>query len=1280
MSTLQVASTSKGTRHSRARTRESSNVTGSEVEDEEDDDDELRESTTVPVRPETTKGRRGGKNEETLYSMDEEQAILKFYNIKSFDVNDWDLDPLEIGIELMAALQGGAADQNATSSPELAGLPTNVRTRGKNGRGAIGVNMVSVKNIDSSDPIGIKQSIFGKTRPQMIDMDIYQRILVSHKNFDPKVFLKAVHNTTSYRDITDIGCRNLQYSIDKRAEVMKDLVKQHFAKFVNAKSTIDSFYDEMKTNNLISSESQGLAPYVKSLDGLAAAAKNVYSPMIERKEKADKIRTALSLLDQWKFFFNLPSSLLESIKKENYDAAVRDYNKGKYLMTSSFSTVRADRPTQASATDSARESKMKLSTGILNDVAENVNQEQPSIPQQTPVAPVSSANTKSNNAAAANSLLPEAHRDVFQHVWKEVENITENFRKKLFNDLRNSNQPLDVQERVLKYLVDLNPEQDPVWFYLNNQHDTIIHKLLAVYEEHLEQMDDLKQSYYATLRAPSASIPLPKPHYLGSLPSSVDQLKDEGEEEPQGTQSVQRSRLKSTAHKNLFSTLDGALMIRRTERWTLVQFQRAVGSVHTKEFESAFLEEYDLQAWKSTLKVVKSLGKILTASMQDFWRLCKIFSEDRIQKTQSNVQTSTVPAHKGKRRADVKRMMHCQTMIRQIVELYSTLLGHCFHLQTPLAELKKPSPMRTGSTQGQTTNLENVLSPRATIAVTGPSVPVTSNSVDGLLVHESGSSLQLAKNVQTYKESMAMISTLPSVSAPLKWHGTFLAVSHPLMASHWAAKIMKELSQIYDEIKNHRVGGGTLIEERVLRCVGDVANNIKKRCVEVVCEGMTLESRKFNEYEEFLFDIDQRDSILSKARDSSPVRPSPAAKSNAANFAEEDLTQDSTQCIKLYYRFLKITLNALYKVAAAPVCSQLPPPTEQNSFHLLPANQTALLIFGVHDEPSGGLKNSAPIAYHYDTPPASSIVPQQILDQIVSFVSNSFCELLDGLEWLATRWVAPSGMSSTTDTTSSTTLWDESRLEEIMIPPHKKFHGEGIGGLVGAIASDESNTHSKKRAHIGKIIVDKKGKAIDTQIRPYCYEILMSLVMVHAEVSDASQNLVKHVISSLLHSLALDLLQSFRGVDRFSEMGAMQATLETEFIHQTLSIYETPQTMQVFSLIYGVIQENTAKVVAETSSPSKAVATTKEEGVELVKQYLLKAKQSTWMQFLCFRDDGDGVEFKSETQIEPKEEEKEAPVGPKYLLAAVQSEGDYSGNRLSGVDFARLSVVPPPKK
>jgi hypothetical protein len=46
-------------------------------------------------------------------------------------------------------------------------------------------------------------------------------------------------------------------------------------------------------------------------------AEQVYGPVVERRQRVEKVRSTLYILQRYRFLFNLPSSLLESIKQVN---------------------------------------------------------------------------------------------------------------------------------------------------------------------------------------------------------------------------------------------------------------------------------------------------------------------------------------------------------------------------------------------------------------------------------------------------------------------------------------------------------------------------------------------------------------------------------------------------------------------------------------------------------------------------------------------------------------------------------------------------------------------------------------------------------------------------------------------------------------------------------------------------------------------------------------------------------------------------------------------------
>jgi exocyst complex component 2 len=103
------------------------------------------------------------------------------------------------------------------------------------------------------------------------------------------------------------------------------------------------------------------------------------------------------------------------------------------------------------------------------------------------------------------------------------------------------------------------------------------------------------------------------------------------------------------------------------------------------------------------------------------------------------------------------------------------------------------------------------------------------------------------------------------------------------------------------------------------------------------------------------------------------------------------------------------------------------------------------------------------------------------------------------------------------------------------------------------------------------------------------------------------------VITSLVESFSADLLSSFRKVPSFCMGGMLQATLEVEFLHQTLGGNVSKAAGDTLQAVYGTIEK--AYVGAG--------------GVDLelgkVKGLLQHSRASTKYVYSCFRNGRKGV-------------------------------------------------------
>lgn len=146
--------------------------------------------------------------------------------------------------------------------------------------------------------------------------------------------------------------------------------------------------------------------------------------------------------------------------------------------------------------------------------------------------------------------------------------------------------------------------------------------------------------------------------------------------------------------------------------------------------------------------------------------------------------------------------------------------------------------------------------------------------------------------------------------------------------------------------------------------------------------------------------------------------------------------------------------------------------------------------------------------------------------------------------------------------------------------------------------------------------VDWRGMPSPGDVHPYIYEALLALVQVHAQVQSVAKSLVNRTISALLESLTLVVLDAFRQVPSFGMGGMLQATLEIEFVHQTLGAFVSPKAEATLKEIYETIS---SKYTGSSAGQGEADKVRMQRELEQVKKTLMSRRRTTALEFLCFR-------------------------------------------------------------
>lgn len=133
----------------------------------------------------------------------------------------------------------------------------------------------------------------------------------------------------------------------------------------------------------------------------------------------------------------------------------------------------------------------------------------------------------------------------------------------------------------------------------------------------------------------------------------------------------------------------------------------------------------------------------------------------------------------------------------------------------------------------------------------------------------------------------------------------------------------------------------------------------------------------------------------------------------------------------------------------------------------------------------------------------------------------------------------------------------------------------------------------------------------DRDPSPYVFAVLLDLVIVHTEASTTSHPLTPRILRALFEATTTALIATFRSpaLPAVSLPQLMQATLDVEFMAQTLAAYTTDAASQVQTDIYQVLDQKT----------DNAARVRLQEELGSLRATLKRLREGTKVQFLCFR-------------------------------------------------------------
>ena len=130
-----------------------------------------------------------------------------------------------------------------------------------------------------------------------------------------------------------------------------------------------------------------------------------------------------------------------------------------------------------------------------------------------------------------------------------------------------------------------------------------------------------------------------------------------------------------------------------------------------------------------------------------------------------------------------------------------------------------------------------------------------------------------------------------------------------------------------------------------------------------------------------------------------------------------------------------------------------------------------------------------------------------------------------------------------------------------------------------------------------------------TEVRPYVYEALLLLVYVHTEASTTAAPLTTQILSHLLEQMSVAFLEAFKLRPRYSLAALMQATLDVEFVAQTMTQYTTDQAGKIQGQIYLELDRGADKDASNRL----------QNELPEMRATLKKLREGTRSEFACFK-------------------------------------------------------------
>lgn len=948
-----------------------------------------------------------------------------------------------------------------------------------------GDGVESLARKDEPDPLGRGESVVRLLRAQGLpvqdDIELRNRFLLSSNTYNPQMYLSQMHRRDTDKELLQ-GLEYLTRSIDQKSASLKVLVESNFERFVKAKATIDSVYQEMKSrgseaqplrrrsrhssrgsintsdvfkaqpgialvladkskNALTEQSDYGTLGIKAGLEGVATEAEEIWGPALGGHEKEQALKLVADAVERHRDAYAAASLIGDAIKRKDHESLVEEYAKAKRIADEARST--AEQLMARRAPPSEQQAQQILVAGRMwQDVEKQI----------------------------------EAFK---REIWRKLALVQYDGEQSGETSLR------DQHMELIGILLELGVDDNPISVWLFNRYDNLKQKIQSTGNRQKAEIEVLRRRL-ANAKPPTAV----------ALGAHLQSLSRQGLE------------IKSTIK-------DSPEVL---ELWDRIY---------------AFIN--------SMLSSQGILGEVL-----DFWQSVRGFIDGKTQRT---LPVGLDGESKKHHRLSDQGISVLQKGTAELVDAIRQQV-YSFFADAPIEDI---SFLHTSAS---TPNGQSPRSPRS------PGLPPPSPLRDPRF---SFNDHNLPPPYPRLGQAWERFAFWPP------WANTLSGVEY-------LSKLLTMLGTGASDMAGISAFGKGDNGEALER-LRSLVSTSRERCVNALCASWNADAENLKVLEDWKRSADSRNITRMpanfKAFDTAvlsglqKILYIPDAINNSA--AEEVVLPPATKIVQMVKAQFMTTM---YKALSGMVENAEQPYIKQDDEW-----NTDILMPKKGDTPSDGNID------RFD-------VSEPSIRKLLA-LSNLSAMKEDVVPYLTQHF----------ENCFSIKLTDENKtvkdvLHQIDAKLFQSYARPTIAKLSKII-----------RTGITSPDWEPKPNERPTTVKPYIYDMLLELVAIHTEVTTTAKRLIQQVISYLFEHISLEILDAFRTRAKFPLSSLIQATLDVEFVAQTLSQYTTERASEIQTQIYALLDERTDNE-GRVKLP---------EELDSMKKRLKRMREETKWEFMCFK-------------------------------------------------------------